>query len=259
MRDSRKFALLALALLVLLIIASWLLYPRADNDQRAQQADASDGGLSREESSPREVAPAIRDSDPPLDAKDDSLPDQKRPMPATVDRGPESPNAIAPEPRGEVTLDARIFPLNSATLHRWRDTINADCHGQGIAECEKLTQTFSRILLSEEVLGDGWPEWMETQIISSLREQADANQFTHFGAKCDASGCVFFVASRSASEMFGGPKYHDDFTRWLRAQPWNGELQVNTKLNGDNSTLAWEVYGLSTQPYRVWYVVTKRD
>lgn len=259
MHGARKFIRLAPILVAISAITSWLWYERADNDQLAQQSDASDGGLRKEESSPQELASGSRGPHLPIDPKSDSLADQKHPAPATVEHGRVSPDAMAREHRGIVTHDAMVLPLTSATLQRWHDTINADCHGQGIAECKSLMQTFSRTLQADEDIEDGWSEWMETQIINSLREQASANQFTQIGAKCDAAGCVFFVASRSAAEMFGGPKHHDDFNRWLGAQPWNGELEVNTKLNGDNSTLAWEVYGLSTQPYHVWYVVTKKE
>lgn len=259
MFGNRKFIRFAIVLLAILAFTSWHWYQRADSNQRPQQSDAFEGDPRKQESWPHQVAPATRGSDGTMDANSDSRADPNHPAPETAERRRGSLDAMATEHRGIVTPDGIVVPLTAATLQRWRDTINADCHGQGIADCKKLMQTFSRTLQADEGLEDGWSKWMETQIINSLREQASANQFEQIGAKCDASGCVFFVESGSVAEMFGGPRHHDDFTRWLRAQPWNGELQVNTKLNGDDSTLAWEIYGLATQPYRVWYVVTKQD
>jgi hypothetical protein len=172
----------------------------------------------------------------------------------------------APDPSGSSPSNSSqadpgnpaIVPLTPATLDRWRSAINVDCHGQGITDCKSLMKIFTRTLQEAEEVEDGWSDWMEDQILDSLHERARVNRFRQIGAKCDSGGCVFFIGSKSAAEMFGGPRNHDDFTKWLGTKPWNEELQHNTKLNGDSSTLAWEVYGLATEPFFVWYIVTKK-
>jgi hypothetical protein len=169
--------------------------------------------------------------------------------------GLENPSS-KPEPGASDDL-SREF-LTAETLKRWEARIYADCHGQEIAHCESLANEFSRILQAQETLDDGWSDWMESQILQSLIDRRQENGLDKTGVKCDARGCVFFVAAKSVADLFGGPSNHDDFNRWLRSRAWNDELQSHNKLNGESSTLAWEVFGLRTEPVYIWYVVTRR-
>lgn len=160
----------------------------------------------------------------------------------------------------ETVLAAPInVALNSKVQQQWRDRIYEDCHGHEIKNCKRLISEFSRILNVRKPLDDGWSDWMEGQILQSLMSRWRENGITRVGAKCDESGCVFVVAGKSVAELFGGPAEHLGFTQWLAEQPWNDELEKHSKLNGDDSTLAWELYGLRTEPYYVWYVVTRRE
>jgi hypothetical protein len=101
---------------------------------------------------------------------------------------------------------------------------------------------------------------MEAEIADSLKERARELRLTQTGVKCSSEGCVFFIAAKSAGEMFEtGWQYHNEFDKWLRARHWNEWLEIHSRKNGDRSSLAWRVVGLRTKPFVNWYVVTKKQ
>jgi hypothetical protein len=151
--------------------------------------------------------------------------------------------------------------LSASAVAKWRQVVWADCHGQGITDCERLINTFTRVLQAPEYVDDGWSDWMETQIRDSLSAKASESQATRVNVKCTAEGCVFVLYANSAKEMFDrGWRHANDFDRWLRQAPWNQWLEVHSRQSSKQSTLAWRVVGSpSAKPFINWYVVTRRQ
>ena len=161
----------------------------------------------------------------------------------------------------QVPQAAADVELSASAVAKWRQTVWADCHGQGITDCERLINIFARVLQAPEYVDDGWSDWMETQIRDSLSAKASEYKATRVNVKCAAEGCVFVLYANSAKEIFDhGWRHANDFDRWLRHEPWNQWLEVHSRQSSKQSTLAWRVVGfLNARPFISWYVVTRRQ
>jgi hypothetical protein len=131
------------------------------------------------------------------------------------------------------------------------------CPGQNIPDCSAVISLATRIA-SSEGNADGWSGWMEQQIQATLASVAEKNRFTEYGVKCNAEGCVLFVAGRNSMEIFERNwSQSDDFRNWLSKQPWIDQLAKNSGRNDWRSPLAWQVTGIDYSPFVIWYVVTR--
>ena len=185
--------------------------------------------------------------------------DTKVPSPdfvRTISQGGEHKDASSLIVSSPVSVE-----LSAKDAAKWQEVVWADCHGQGIRDCRKLIDTFSRVLNAPGRVDDGWSEWMEEQLRDSLNAKAGDYQSTKTNAKCISDACVFVLYADSAGVIFdSGYQHSNDFHRWLREQPWNEWLEVHERNNGNRSTLEWRVVGsLGAKPFINWYIVTRKE
>lgn len=158
--------------------------------------------------------------------------------------------------RTESTRTRRVtdFPPNALAM------LKRDCPGSMVADCDRLNNLAQGVVEVRDVAEDGWPVWMEREILQSLITAPPPGDRSNVGVKCSPEACVFFVSADSVNHIFGTGLGNgaDAFKRWLSVSPWADELAINNRKTGMPSVLAWEIVGWDDNPFIVWYVVRRK-
>jgi hypothetical protein len=126
--------------------------------------------------------------------------------------------------------------------------------------CHSQAQ-FALKIVESEPQADGWSDWMEDQILHDLLLAASRNHFSEVASRCSTEGCVFYVAASISTALpdRGSDAWRNEFEGWLKQREWAAELAGSRDSEPLRSFSDNRIFGSSTRPYKIWYVVRRRS